>query len=265
MLGAMSGRVLVVIAILFEAPAHADPFVMPPLALEDQASAAVDVVGSNGDHGVSIMLGYRRRVTSHVAVTAEAGVQGASRGEAGGWSLANITLGGMYLAGSSAVRVAATVPLASDDGDAAIPAEQSAYRVADGERFAARQGAVLLAGARRLDRAKAFAQVELGALALIRADLPDELRLRLGLAGGVRVVRRVALIGELTTVSGILSGGLDPLAAGEPAEDFRHALALGLRVDLPRGVLGLRLEVPLDGALRSRDAYVAGVEYRVGM
>lgn len=123
-----------------------------------------------------------------------------------------------------------------------------------------RTGALRVAAARRVDRAKAFAQVELAAVALIRGGgASDELQLRLGLAGGVRVVRRVSLLGELTTVSGILSGGLDRLAPDEPAEDFRHTLDLGLRADLPRLTLTVRLEVPLDHSLRSRDAYLAGL------
>jgi hypothetical protein len=264
MLSAMNRRVLVAIA-LAPTAAHADPFVMPAPALAHEASISVDHTAMAGDRGVAIMLGYRRPVAARVAVTADLGVQGASRAEAGGWSLANVTVGGLYLAGATSVRLAATFPLASDGGDAAIPgALHELARVPDAERFAARTGALLLAGGRRLDRRKAFAQVELGALALIRADRPDELRLRLGLAGGVRVLRRVTLVGELTTVSGILSGGLD-VVDDEPSEDFRHALDLGAKVALPRGVIGARLEVPLDAVLRDRDAYLLGIEYRVGL
>jgi len=272
MLGAVSDTctpmdrraVAVLIAAFATAPrvAQADltGFVMPSLALEHQVGVSIDYLGATDVQGVSVMGDYRRPVSAHVAVTAQAGVQGGARGDAGGWSLANVTLGGLYVSGPSGVRVAATVPLASDEGDAAIPPDvHGTLRVPDGERFAAGTGALLVAASRRIDRPKTFAQVELGVLALVRADRPDELQLHLGLAGGVRVVDRVALIGELTTVSGILSGGLDRLDPDDPAENFRHALDLGLQVELPHVTLSVRLEVPLDHTLRSRDAYVAGL------
>ncbi|MCB9574783.1 MAG: hypothetical protein H6709_22130 [Kofleriaceae bacterium] len=233
---------------------------MPRLELDERASLAVDYLGAAGGpedaQGVSALLGYQRPIAGHLALTAEAGLAWAQRGSRDGTSLTDLTIGGAYQAGAATVaRLALILPLASDEGDAAIPAAvHGALRVADGERFDPTPVTVRLAGGHRWVGGKAFVQVDAGADARLGAD-DERLRLRLGIAGGVRAIDRVWVVGELTTVSSILDPG-----AGE---DFRHVLDLGLRVDVPRGVAGVRLQVPLDRSLRAADVYVAGFDYLV--
>lgn len=265
-------RVAMAAAALAGAPAVAraelEPLTMPGWRTAPAAVVRVDYLGATGEvHGVATTLGYRRPVSPTLELSGEAGVQWAARAGVDGVSLSNVGVGARYRPdglGGLAVRVAATVPLASGGGgEAALPGVvHGGLRIADGERFAAGLVTGLVAAGLRLDRARAFAQAEAGVLLAARRDADDEAWLQLGLAGGIRAVGPVALVAELTTRAGIVTGPL-PAIDAEPPETFRHVLDLGLRAALPRGGAAARLQVPLDGALRARDVFVAGVEYRL--
>jgi hypothetical protein len=66
------------------------------------------------------------------------------------------------------------------------------------------------------------------------------------------------LLAELTTIAFILDRDPPP-----PGGDFIHALDLGASIALPRGALAVRLEVPVDLALRTRNDVAVGLAYRV--
>jgi hypothetical protein len=237
-------------------------FVMPRLAPEQSLSfemlyGQMNFIG--GDLTLISLEGtYRHRFGPRFAAYGNLGLAHGRNDALDGTSLTNLTFGGSYLIsrrgdGASALVMSVSLPTASDSGDAAAMAfAHGAFHIADPGRFFPETTTFRVGGdwARRFG--KAFFQLEGGVHALF-ADGDDEVLLRLGVGGGAWVGRRVALVGELTTMAYFLTD-----EDGE--EDFLTTLDAGMRFLLNKGQLGARLYIPLDESTRDADMLGFGVD-----
>ena len=209
--------------------------------------------------GVIGAIGYRRAIGLRGWIDGSIGVQAASVGGDGGLSLLDASAGAGIVLGRAAVRARVGLPSAADAGSAGAAAGAIAdLRVDDRaiSRPATTSLGVYLDA--RWDQARTFAQVEAGFEAWVGgpSDVPA---LRAGVAGGVRVAPRAWLLAELTTMAFILDRDPPP-----PGGDFIHALDLGAEVALPGGgAIAVRIEVPVDNALRARDDVAIALRYRI--
>jgi hypothetical protein len=246
------------------------PFVLPaPLVMSPIEARDALVAEALWEHGrdptvdgVVGVVDYRRAIGERGWLEGAIGVQAAALGGgASGRSLLDATVGAGYRVGEhTAVRARVGLPSAAAAGSAGAAAAAIADLRVDDRASSRPQttsfGADLdwrLAGD---DGGRAFAQVEAGfeAWAGPGDDVPV---LRLGVAGGVRAAPRTWLLAELTTIAFILDDAPPP-----PGGDFIHALDLGVSIDVPRGAIAARLEVPCDDALRVRDDVAVGVAWR---
>jgi hypothetical protein len=210
--------------------------------------------------GVIGQAGYRRAIGARGWVEGAIGVEAATVGGSGGLSLLDATIGaGLRVGDRAAVRARVGLPSAADGGSAGAAAGALADLRVDDRAVSRPETTSLGVYLDWRDDAfdgKTFVQIDAGFEAWVGPG-PDIPALRLGAAGGVRAAPRTWLIAELTTIAFILDRDPPP-----PGGDFIHALDLGVSIDVPRGAIAARLEVPLDDALRARDDFAVGLAWR---
>lgn len=244
------------------------PFVPAPpvMAHLDPADALIaEAVWEHGRDpsvdGVIGELAYRHALGPRSWLDGAIGVEAATTDAADGLSLLDATIGaGVRVGDRAAVRARIGLPSAADGGSAGAAAAAIADLRVD-DRAASRPATTSIGAyvdwRANGERARTFVQIEGGAEAWIGGD-HDVPALRAGIAGGVRVAAPLWLLAELTTIAFVLDRDPPP-----PGGDFVHALDLGAAIALPRGALAIRLEVPTDAALRTRDDLAIGVAYRI--
>jgi hypothetical protein len=180
-------------------------------------------------------------------------------------ALGNLTLGGrglwstLHANGTRSVaggELAIGLPTASSDGDRGVSAGEAAFAYApiDPGRYAPNTTTIRFDLFGQLYGQRFMAQAQLGGQLYFFGDEAgggEDLALHVGLATGVRLSYRLALLLELQAM---LSD------EGRFGEDDFSALDLGVRYGSDRGVFGARIYLPLDGGLRDLDMLGVGLD-----
>ncbi len=144
-----------------------------------------------------------------------------------------------------------SLPTASAGGESGLAAAAlAAYRIPYPGYYIPNATTLRVGADSHLDFGNAFVQVGIG-LRLIAVDGADtQTPIRLGLAGGTRLNHHFSLVGELTTMTYMISG--------RSGEEWFHTLDAGLKYRTGKAIIGGRLYLPLDESTR-RGLSIVGI------